>query len=110
MSKVYLPSFTSSNCIVVKDKDTIRLYETLPTLGDSVNYTDYFINSHYLTKSGVELIDSVAACESQDNFTNEIYYRNDFDSICIIFIVFALICIYLPFKIVSRAFGRWLKV
>ena len=110
MSKVYLPNFTSSNCIVVKDKDTIRVYDNLPTFDSYEDYTDYFINSNYLSVRGKEFINTVPVCEEQDNFTTEYYYRNDFADICIIVLVFSLIVVYLPYKIISRAFGRWLKV
>ena len=110
MSKVYLPSITSSNCIVTKDKDTIRVYDNLPQFDSYESYTDYYINSHYISKTGQDFITEVPACETHDNFTTEYYYRNDFADICIIFLVFSLIVVYLPYKIISRAFGRWLKL
>ena len=110
MSKVYLPSFTSSNCIVIKDKDIIRVYDNLPTFDSYEDYTDYYVNSHYLSVRGREFINTVPVCENQDNFTTDYYYRFDFSDIVIIFLVFSLIVIYVPYKIISRAFGRWLKL
>ena len=110
MSKVYLPTYSASNCIVIKDKDTIRVYDNLPTLDSYEDYTDYFVNSHYLSVRGKELIESVPVCEDQENFTTDYYYRFDISDILIIFIVLAFIIVIMPYKIISRAFGRWLKV
>ena len=111
MSKVYLPSFTSSNCIVILDKDTIRVYDNLPSsTGISYTFTDYYINSHYLKKTGSEVLDLIPSCETQTNFTTDVYYRNDFADILFIVFVFFIFVIYMPYRIISRAFGRWLKV
>ena len=111
--KIYVPNLTTNNCVVVYDKDTIRVYDNEPIANVSVNYVDYFVNSHYISKSGsiVYATDSFnESCISDDDLTTDFYYRNDLDSIMIIFFVIVLICVYFPFKIFSRAFGRWLKV
>lgn len=44
------------------------------------------------------------------NYSSEYYYHPRFDSILVIFFIITLVCIYFPYKIFSRAFGRWLKV
>ena len=110
MSKVYLPTFTSNNCIVIRDKDTIRVYDILPVYDSYSNYTDYYINSNYLSKTGQEFITEVPVCENNNNFTTDYYYRNDLDKILIIFLIIGIVTIVIPLKIVTRAFGRWLKL
>lgn len=110
MSKVYLPTFTSNSCIVIKDKDTIRVYDSLPQFDSYATYTDYYINSHYLSKSDREFITEVPTCEDLNNYTTSNYYRNDFDNILVIFFIILIICIWFPYKIISRLFGRWLKI
>lgn len=113
MSKIYVPNLSSNNCVVVQDHDTIRVYDNEPISGIEVNYVDYYVNSHYLSKSGSIIYGDSSfldSCISSDNLTTNFYYRNDMDSIMIIFVVLALICVYLPYKIYSRMFGRWLKV
>lgn len=110
MSKVYLPNISNENCIVILDKDTIRVYDSLPVSDSYVNYTDYYINSHYLEKTGREFINIVPSCENINNFTDDYYYRNDLADILLIFLILAIFIVILPFKIISRAFGRWLKV
>lgn len=113
MSKVYLPTFTNENCIQVLDKDTIRVYSRTPVYDDYNTYIDYYVNSHYLSKEGALFYDSSIepiVCESHSNYTSDTFYRFDFDGIMIIFIIMFVIIICIPVKIISRAFGRWLKL
>ena len=51
--KIYLPvSESDTNYVSVIDKDTIRVFHSKPQIDDLVNYTDYYVNSHYLSKEG----------------------------------------------------------
>lgn len=107
--KIYLPTYTSQNCIVVRDKDTIRVYDTQPQYNTNVNYTDYYINSHYLTNTGVANYgnySSLPVCRNQNEFTKEVFYRNDFDSILIIFTIMSFFIILIPTRIIMRLFKR----
>lgn len=45
-----------------------------------------------------------------DSFTSDYWYRLDIDKILVIFIILAIVIIIVPYKIISRWFGRWLKV
>ncbi len=113
MKNIYLPieDFNSYSCYVIYNKDTIRAYKNNPIIGENT-YTDFFINSHYLQSSGVQIITDtieLPVCVSSDVFTNKSEYRNDFSHILII-ILFFLIIIYFSYKIFSRLFGRWLKI
>lgn len=112
---IYVPydNINDYKCYTLYDKDTIRAYISTPQFNTSSNYTDYFINSHYVFREGVQTwgnYSTLPICLSTDNLTNEIYYRNDFSDILIIFVIIAIIGVYLPFKIFSRAFGRWFKI
>lgn len=109
MSKVYLPTYTSNNCIVIYDKDTIRVYDSLPQYQQVANYKDYYINSHYLVKEDSEVIESVPSCELQDNFTTNVFYRNDLMDIMVVFIILVIICFYFPYRVISRCLGKWAK-
>ncbi len=116
MNNIYLPIDNISNfaCYSVFDKDTIRAYYTQPQLDSSSEYVDFYINSHYLQKTGTQSWgqwnSSLPTCLSTDKITNDVYYRNDFDSVLIIFLILFIFIIVLPYKIMSRAFGRWLKI
>lgn len=109
MSKIYVPELNNSYCVVVYNHNTLRVYNTTPEINQSTNYTDYFINSHYLSKTGSEVLTSGVTCLSVADLTTDVYYRNDFDSILVIFFILLLICFYFPYRIISRFFGRWLK-
>lgn len=90
---------------------TIRAYHSTPRLNSSADYTDYFINSHYISRDGTQTWNNYSTLPTcmNDTFTTNVYYRNDLDQILVIFIILLLICFYFPYRIISRAFGRWLK-
>lgn len=116
MSKIYLPvsNINDFACYVVHDKDTIRAYDTTPALNTNSNYTDFYINSHYLSVRGSQSWNqwnsNIPICLDKNNFTNDIYYSNDLPNSLFIFLIFAIFIIILPFKFMGRIFGRWLRI
>lgn len=108
--KIFLPS-TNYACYYMPNDHTIRAYESSPRLNSSSNYTDYYINSHYLYTNGTQTWGNYATlptCMGAE-FTTNVFYRNDFDQILVIFFIILLVCFYFPYRVISRAFGRWLK-
>lgn len=83
MSKIYLPvEVSSTNCAYVYDKDTIRVYEEVPRLNATINYTDYFINSDYISRTGSTTFGNWQTgisydCLSPSDFTTSAFYRTD---------------------------------
>lgn len=115
MSKIYLPEFNNNNCIVVDNLNNgyIRVYETTPTINSSVNYIDYFIDKDYITRTGTQTFGSYNVnvnCQNVDNFTTDFYYRVDIEKSFIIFVIMFFFIVIIPYKIMSRIFGRWLKI
>lgn len=107
---IYLPN-TDYACYVVRDSNTIRAYETQPRLNTNVDYTDYYVNSHYIYTNGTQQFGQYATlpvCMGA-TITDNVFYRNDIADILITFIIIVLVCFYFPYRIISRAFGRWLK-
>jgi hypothetical protein len=110
--KIYLPN-TSYACYVVQNDGIIRAYEQTPNYNTVINYRDYYIDSDYIYRDGVQQFgtySTLPVCLDSSVITNEIYYRHDIDSILLIFLIFFIFVIALPYKIMSRAFGRWLKI
>lgn len=112
--KIYVPQDTTYNkCYVVQSEGVIRGYEEVPQVNRNINYRDYYIKSDYIFRDGVQNFSSYSTpptCLASDIITNDIYYRIDLMNILVIFAIFSYFIIILPFKIMSRAFGRWLKV
>ena len=112
MDNIYLPidNVNDFACYSIYDKDTIRAYYTKPALDSSSDYVDFYINSHYLQRTGNQSWGqwntSLPSCLSADSITTDYYYRNDFPDILLIFIIFAIVGIYLPFKLISRIFRK----
>lgn len=112
---IYVPNLENYKCVVVQDKDTIRAYKTKPYNPEynnsiSIHYTDYYINSNYLSKDGTQNFNynsTLPTCLPNSQLTNEVYYRNDFDKIMVIFLIMVIFCFYIPLKVFMRLFRRF---
>lgn len=93
---IYLPTpVYSSNCAYVYDKDTIRVYESIPRNNTTINYTDYFVNSNYLYRTGSTTFSqysTLPSCLDYELFTQNVGYSNYFDKVIIVsFILIAVV-------------------
>lgn len=111
--KLYVPEYNNGNCVVIYNEGVIRVYEHIPTVNSSVNYREYFSNMHYAYRDGIQQFASYSTpptCISNNDITTDIYYRHDLDRILVCFIIIIIFCFYFPYKLISRIFGRWLKL
>lgn len=108
--KIYMPiDSTYNKCYVVQSEGVIRGYDRIPSNNTNYNYRDYYINSSYIYRDGNgswSQYSTLPICLSNDNITNDFYYRNDFDSICIIFMTCFFFVFFIPFKLFQRFFRR----
>lgn len=103
MAKIYLPtSYVNMPCKVINN-GYIRVYSN----DNLTNYYDIYINQDYMVKSGSTNYSQNVVCDTTNNYTDEIYYRTDFDKILIILIIVAIFVILIPLKIVLRLFRRF---
>lgn len=104
---IYVPDDTYS-CYVVLDKDTIRAYHEVPTYQSSVAYTDFYINSHYLTNTGVQRFynDYSIDCLDSSTLTTDFYYRNDLSDILLSFLIIVIIIFGIPYYLLKKFFRR----
>lgn len=110
MTKIYVPEMSVYSCYVVRDGNTIRAYENTPERDKTINYRDYYINSNYLYQDGSQSFGSYSTlptCLPSSVLTEEVWYRNDFDSILIIFLIMCIFCFLIPLKILLRLFRRF---
>ena len=107
---IYLPN-TNYSCYYMPNDYTIRAYHSTPRQNSTIDYTDYFINSHYINRSGTQTFNQYSTLPTcmTDTFTTNVFYRNDIADIMITFFILLIICFYFPYRIITRAFGRWLK-
>ena len=107
---IYVPSDSTYNkCYVVQSEGVIRGYDRTPSNNSNYNYRDYYINSNYIYRDGYgswNQYSTLPICLDSNNLTNEFYYRNDFSSICIIFMTLFFFVFFIPFKIFGRFFRR----
>lgn len=106
---IYVPDL-NYKCYVVQSEGVIRAYEEIPTYNTNIDYRDYYIKSNYIYKDGNQSFGSytnLPVCLSSDTLTDQIYYRNDLDSILIIFLIMCIFIFYIPIKIFCRLFRRF---
>ncbi len=111
---IYLPK-TDYPCYTIQSGDIIRAYHTKPynpSYNQSVQltYTDYYINSHYLEKVGTQNFGyntTLPTCIDSNLITDAYYYRNDFDSIMVVFMCFMII-FFMIWKISLKSLVRGL--
>ena len=116
MKNIYLPvnNVNDYACYFVYDKDTIRAYVQKPQLDSSSQYVDFYINSHYLQKTGTQSFgqwnSSLPTCINKSIITNDVYYRTDILSCILLFISMSYLIFYLPLKLTcGRMFRRFLS-
>ena len=61
-----MPKYDQQYCVEIIDKDTIRVFEDDTTSF----YTDYYINSHYLEKTGQVDLTYIKNCSTLEFTTN----------------------------------------
>lgn len=112
---IYVPNYNVSTypCVVIQNATTIRAYHQQPQNNTTRAYTDFYFNSNarYYSVQGQQTFNvnaTLPSCISQSNLTNSFWYRNDLDSILIIFLILFIFIILLPLKVISR-FNRRLK-
>ena len=107
---IYVPEKENYKCYVVRSEEVIRAYEEIPRNNTEVNYRDYYYNSNYLYNDGVQSFSqytTIPVCLDNDNITSDVYYRNDFDSILVIFLIMCIFCFYIPLKVILRFIRRF---
>lgn len=112
MENIYLPikNVSDYSCYSVRDKDTIRAYKVTPALNSNSDYVDFYINSHYLQRSGNESwgqwTSNLPVCLPNYSITNKIEYRTDFCESMILFVLLLFILFWLPLKLTFLRFFR----
>lgn len=105
----YVPSYTSNSCVVHSSSGVIRVYSSQPTYNSDINYVDYYIHDNYMSVNGTAHFSNYSTlptCISSSNITDNYYYRVDFPSILIMFLIISLFAFYIPIKIFSKLFKR----
>ena len=108
---IYVPDLENYECFVVTSDTTIRAYEEVPRRNADINYRDYYYTSNYLYEDGVQSFSNYSTlpiCLENSVLTNDFYYRNDFVDILLIFFIMSIFIIYIPIRIFSRLFRRFL--
>lgn len=108
---IYVPDIQNYKCFVVQSSDTIRSYKEIPQRNTEIEYRDYYINSNYIYKDGTQSFGNYTSylpvCLATETVTDNFFYRNDIDSILVVFIIMCIFSFYIPIKIFMRLFRRF---
>lgn len=106
---IYVPNLDNYECVVVRSEEIIRAYEELPRNNSESSYRDFYYNSNYYFNDGVQTFSQYTTlpnCIDNSNLTDDVWYRNDFDKILIIFLILFIFIVYFPLKIIFRFIKR----
>ena len=107
---IYVPDLENYQCFVVQSEGVIRAYEQVPRYDSEISYRDYYIDSNYIYRDGVQSFSrygTLPICLDNSQLSSEYYYRNDFDSILLIFFILCIFFFYIPIKVFLRLFKRF---
>lgn len=104
VDKLYVPNYDSDSCVIVLDKDTIRVFDSISGLTNS--YTDYYVNSHYMSKRGVYGVVDLD-CISHDSISNIPIYRNDILDIFVVSLSMIFVGYFFISKLIKTIFLGW---
>lgn len=107
---VYVPTYQNGNCVYIYSSDIIRVYDSVPQNNRTISYKDYYIKSDYIYNTGSTSFNqysTLPTCIASERITTDFYYRNDLPSILFIFLVFAFVCFWIPWKLITIMFRRW---
>ncbi len=103
MSKIYIPSeYLNSPCKVV-NANYIRAY----TNQNLTDYVDIYFNQDYMLRTGYSNYGYSGTCDSLNTYTDDFWYRQDFDKSLTCFLIIFIFVFVLPFKVLFRFFRRF---
>lgn len=103
VDKLYVPNY-DNQCVIVLDKDTIRVFDSIDR--PSNTYTDYYVNSHYMSKQGLYgYVD--LECLPTDSISSIPIYRNDIFDIIFVGLAFIFVGYFFISKLIRTIFLGW---
>ena len=107
---IYVPTYNNNNCVVLSNSDIIRVYDTRPCNGCTINYKDYYLHSDYYFNSGTATFSQYTTLPTcRTDITTDYWYRVDIDKILISVFILLFLIYFLAFRPIQRLSGRWLK-
>ena len=102
MYEIYVPNYTQGNCAYVYNENIIRVYDRVPTNNSTIDYIDYYYNSHYLFREGTTTFNNYSTLPTcNSHITTNWWHRNDITEICLLFVMFAGVNWFLISKLVK---------
>lgn len=123
--KIFVPEsskqvFDSYNCHLITDKGVILSFNNnitcLNGFCDVPTFKIYQKNHYLVQYEDITITEKqynnlVSSCSYSNytDFTSDVFYRFDLDSILVIFFILLIVLFYFPYRVITRMFGRWFK-
>lgn len=97
---IFVPEFNNNSCCYMYDSNTLRCYKTQPVINSTIEYRDFYVNSHYLYKDGSTQFGNYGynyniECLDNSVLTDKYMYRNDISDILLTFVLFIAFVIFM---------------
>lgn len=111
---IYVPEFNNNTCCYMYNNETLRCYKTKPMLNSTIEYRDWYVNSHYLYKDDSTTFGNYQYnininCIDTKNLSDKYMYRNDLADILLIFVLFIGFVYFMVSKVLKCFFKGWFK-
>lgn len=103
---MYVPVLNNNNCVVIRNSDTIRVYDYTPYHDSNVHYIDYYPHLNYESNEGYEYFSqysSIPYCRQAD--TN-VMNRIDINNFIVPISILLLLCIWFNYILLKEFFFR----
>lgn len=71
---------------------------------------DVYFNNDYLKTNAYSCNYNTTTNIDYTNFTSDYFYKNNIDKSLVIFLIMSIFILYIPYKIFTKLFGRWLSL
>ena len=103
---IYVPELQSGNCVIVRNSDTIRVYDYTPYHDSTVHYIDYYPRLNYITNEGYEYFSQYSSIPSCRNADTNIMNRVDINFILIPVSILFIMLVYFNYIMLKEFFFR----
>lgn len=82
---LYVPNYRSGQCAYLYNDNFIRVYDEVPRYNSTIDYTDYLLSHHYISRRGSTTFSNYSTLPTcYSNVSDNFYYRVDITDILII--------------------------
>ena len=103
---IYVPNLDNDDCVIIRNSDTIRVYDYTPSRDSNVHYIDYYPHLNYQSNEGYEYFSQYSTLPICRQADTNIMNRVDINYIIIPVVILLLMGVYFNYIILKEFFFR----